>query len=97
MDTMKPNPAAKRYLVVLILVLGMLASFISGFTLGDRSFETRWLGLMAFGREDPGIDPGIVLQEMLYVTEYDESIVIGLRDDGVVVWKWAIEDSITIR
>jgi hypothetical protein len=61
------------------------------------SLNTDWLGLLTFGKETPGMDPGIILQETIFETVYEKDIIIGLREDGCLVWKWAAMDTSTIQ
>ena len=87
----------KRLYLAGIVFICMLVLSISGIACTKTSFETKWVGLLTFGKEYQGVDPGIIHRESMFVTEYNDDIIIGLRDDGVVVWKWAVSDSIASK
>lgn len=62
----------KKIIIFLVIIL----SFIGGYAMADKE-KVEWVGLVAVGNDDPywgnvGWLPGIQL---------------GLRDDGVIVWR----------
>ena len=83
------SAVVRRLYLAAILIICLLVAFVSRLASAKTMLETDWVGMLTFGKEDPGVDPGIIGQRTLFVTEYDADIIIGLRDDGVVVWKWA--------
>jgi hypothetical protein len=82
---------------VLIVLACVVASFIGGIACARTTLSTDWQGVLTFGKETHGMDPGIILQETIFETVYEKDIIIGLREDGCLVWKWAPNDSKGVR
>ena len=63
--------------------------FSVGFILGAKTLESKWIGYVVFGELAPrSSHPGILMTPPNpFMSTVDSDIVIGLREDGVVVWK----------
>lgn len=73
-----------------LIAFGAIICFMLGFTTAISMQETNWLGHLVHGIwSEP--NPGIYPKQSEYVPVVDGSIIIGLREDGVVVWKKAEE------
>ena len=70
-------------------VLIAIAIFIVGFLMGAKSPEIKWIGFLVSGKPAPkNPHTGILIPPPAsFVSSVDSNIEIGLRDDGVVVWK----------
>ena len=81
MISMQVSQRKKGFLPgVLILSLCLAMAFASGFALAKVSEKTRWSGRLVTFQVNPFNDEQLV---------YSRNIVLGLRHDGVVVWKKA--------
>lgn len=70
------------------IALGALLCFLLGFTTANKLQKINWLGHLVHGvYNEP--EPSIVPMPDEFLPEVDDDIIIGLREDGVVVWKKA--------
>ena len=71
------------------LMMIVMIVFLVGFLLGAKTPEPKWVGYLVFGKAAPkSIDPGMLIPPPdSFLSRVDSDIVIGLREDGVVVWK----------
>ncbi len=49
--------------------------------------KTRWLGYVTFAQEYSGMDPGFYGKTPPREMRLDDEVEIGLREDGVVIWR----------
>lgn len=71
-----------------LIAIGAIISFVLGFTTANTVQKTNWLGHLVHGvYNEP--EPSIVPMPDKFLPEVDDEIIIGLREDGVVVWKKA--------
>lgn len=79
MTAMQTFKRKKRYLLCLFILFTSLAvAFVSGFALARASQRTKWAGWLVTYQTNPFNDKEF---------RYSRNIVLGLRSDGVVVWK----------
>lgn len=66
-----------------------VAIFTAGFLMGAKSPEIKWIGFLVSGKPAPeNPHTGILIPPPpSFASSVDSNIEIGLRDDGVVVWK----------
>lgn len=68
------------------IALGAILCFVLGFTTANTVQKTNWLGHLVHGvYNEP--EPSIIPAPDKFLPEVDDNIIIGLREDGVVVWK----------
>ena len=77
---------SKRKIIPLIGLVSILF-FTFGLFAADTIKETKWVGYLTHGVKNNHFDKGINPQLNEYSPKVDSDIVIGLRKDGVVVWK----------
>ena len=78
----------KRYVVfLLILFTTIVIAFVSGFAFARATENTKWLGWLVYYQYDPFRDEGMQQYPGPSDIRYSRNIVLGLRHDGVVVWK----------
>jgi hypothetical protein len=76
----------KRFIFfLLILFMSLAIAFVSGFALAKASQKTKWVGWLVYSDNPLNYEtmpsPGPIN------FRYSKNIVLGLRHDGVVVWK----------
>jgi len=54
---------------------------------GQDSLKVEWLGWVEYSGEYRGVDPGFYAGNPPPTNYYRKDIEIGLREDGVVVWR----------
>ena len=78
----------KRYalfLLILFTFVGM--AFVGGFAFAKATENTKWIGWLVYYQYDPFRDDGMQQYPGPSDIRYSRNIVMGLRHDGVVVWK----------
>ena len=72
------------YLMMIVIIV-----FLVSFLLGAKTPEPKWVGYLVIGKAAPkSNDPGMLIPSPdPFLSRVDSDIVIGLREDGVVVWK----------
>ena len=83
---------SKKKMISFISLVSILF-FTIGIFAADTIKEIKWVGYLAHGVQDVHVDKGINPQLNEYSPKVDSDIVIGLRKDGVVVWKKRSESS----
>lgn len=74
--------------IKILIAIGAIICFTLGFTTANKMQKTNWLGHLVHGvYNEP--EPSIVPVPDKFLPEVDDEIIIGLREDGVVVWKKA--------
>ena len=68
----------RSMLALVILFTSLVIAFVSGFAFAKVSEKTRWSGRLVTYQVNPFGDEQLL---------YSRNIVLGLRHDGVVVWK----------
>lgn len=56
-------------------------------SLAPHADTVEWLGYPVFARKYSGIDPGFYAGNPPTDIRYEDSLEIGLRSDGIVVWR----------
>jgi hypothetical protein len=80
---MKLNKAT-TYAFVAVLCVSMV--FVTGYVLAQKAEKVEWLGWVAVAKPSTSPDPRIQMKKS-YDSVVREDIEIGLREDGVVVWR----------
>ncbi|REL37959.1 hypothetical protein DYD21_04910 [Rhodohalobacter sp. SW132] len=80
------------------ILLSFIATFC--FTLGFMTSQsiqkTNWVGYMVHGIDAP-VERSLIPQPDGFKTKVEGQVVIGLRDDGVVVWKHVESEETSAR
>lgn len=76
---------SKKKVVSIISFIG-IAFFTFGFITAQSVGKVNWVGYLVYGTETE-VDRSIIPQPSGFSPNVDSDIVIGLREDGVVVWK----------
>ena len=74
----------KRSLSVISLIA--VVCFSLGFATAQSIEDVKWVGYLVHGAETQ-VDKSIVPEPSKFSPKVDGDIALGLRDDGVVVWK----------
>jgi hypothetical protein len=61
-------------------------AFIAGYVTAQKTDNVEWLGRVQVAKPSSSPDPRIHLQK-IYDSLVREDIEIGLREDGIVVWR----------
>lgn len=69
-----------------VIVITSIVCFFLGFTTAKSTANIQWVGYLVHGVETR-IDRSIVPEPSGFSPKVDGKVVIGLREDGVVVWK----------
>ena len=75
-----------RKKIVSIITLLAIAFFSIGFVTAQSMQKTNWVGYLVHGIKTH-VDKSIVPEPTGFSPAVDGEIVLGLREDGVVVWK----------
>jgi len=76
---------SKKKIVSLVTIIAILF-FSFGFVTAQTMEKVNWVGFLVHGIET-NVDKSIVPEPSGFYQNVDGNIVIGLREDGVVVWK----------
>jgi hypothetical protein len=80
---MKLNKAT-IYVIVTVFFVSM--AFIAGYVTAQKTEKVEWLGGLAVAKPSTSPDPRIHMKKT-YDSLVREDIEVGLREDGVVVWR----------
>jgi hypothetical protein len=80
---MKLNKAT-IYVIVTVFFVSM--AFIAGYVTAQKTEKVEWLGWLAVAKSSTSPDPRIHMKKT-YDSLVREDIEVGLREDGVVVWR----------
>ena len=80
---MKLNKAT-TYAFVTVLFVSM--AFITGYVTAQKTEKVEWLGWIQVAKPSTSPDPRIHMKKT-YDSLVREDIEVGLREDGVVVWR----------
>ena len=72
------------YVCIAVFFVSMV--FIAGYVLAQKTENVEWLGWVEVAKPSSSPDPRIHMKKT-YDTFVREDIEIGLREDGVVVWR----------
>ncbi len=87
MDSTRVLKEKKHSLFFLLVFLTSLAiAFVAGFAFAKATDDTRWIGWLVYYRGNPAYGQMTESPGPEYL-RYSKDIVLGLRNDGVVVWK----------
>jgi hypothetical protein len=78
----------------LILLSFMILAFTGGYVLAQKSEEVEWLGWAVVAKPRGGPDAGIYGRRPPPEQFIQDDIVLGLREDGVVVWRRVPKSSV---
>ena len=74
-------------LSLLALFTFIIMAFVGGFAFARATENTRWIGSLVSFDHNPYRDDGMSQYPGPNDLRYSKDIVLGLRHDGVVVWK----------
>ena len=74
-------------LFLLILFTFVVMAFVGGFAFAKATVNTKWIGWLVYYQNDPFRNDGMQQYPGPNDLRYSNNIVLGLRHDGVVVWK----------
>ena len=77
----------KRIPFALVIVISLVIAFLSGFAFAKASDNTKWVGWLVYYQNRPSLADGMRPYPGSEDLLYSKNIVLGLRKDGVVVWK----------
>ena len=78
---------SKHFLVFLTALITAVI-FLLGFAAGRSSAGTDWVGFLVHGERSDLPDRQMIVPEASeYTPAVDPDVIIGLREDGIVVWK----------
>ena len=75
---------ATTYVFITVFFVSM--AFMAGYVTGQKTEKVEWLGWMQVAKPSTSPDPRIHTKKT-YESLVREDIEIGLREDGVVVWR----------
>ena len=75
---------ATMYVVVAVFFVSMV--FVTGYVLAQKTEKVEWLGWIQVAKPSTSPDPRIHAKKT-YDVLVREDIEVGLREDGVVVWR----------
>jgi hypothetical protein len=84
-----PTPCLPSTLMLLSL---LSLAFTGGYVLAQKTEHVAWLGWLIVARPSTSSDPGIhVGKRPLYDQLTRDDIELGLREDGVIIWRRSIK------
>ena len=72
---------------IFIILAMVIITFIAGSVFGKSKGKIEWLGWPVYAGPHKSIDPGIFMPKPPAEKYVRENIQIGLREDGIVVWR----------
>jgi hypothetical protein len=76
----------KATIYVFVTVFFVSLAFLAGYVTAQKTENIEWLGWIAVAKPSTSPDPRIHMKKT-YDSLVREDIEVGLREDGVVVWR----------
>lgn len=87
MNIKEPLQKKRGLTFAVVIVISLAIAFLSGFAYAKASENTKWVGWLVYYQNSPSLADGMRPYPGSEDLLYSKNIVLGLRKDGVVVWK----------